>query len=96
MVGKKRNSPTTPRAPRSTKTNQSTLFTGVALNSLETDKSVRFGFRIEEGEGKTGVPVEKPLGAEASKQQTQPTCEIGFDPEIEPEIKWWETPSPPR
>ena len=51
--------------------NQSTCLTRVTPKSLATDKPVALKFRIELefgnvgfwGEGKTGVPEEKPLGA---------------------------------
>ena len=62
-----------------------------------TDKPVALGFRIElefgnvgfSGEGKTGVPEEKPLGAKTrTNNKLNPHMTPG--PGIEPGPHWWE------
>jgi len=44
------------------------------------------------GEGKTGVPVEKPLGAKTrtNKKPTNPNTCMTPGPGIEPRPDWWE------
>ena len=77
--------------------NQSTFFNEGDTQQSGTDKPVALGFRIELefgnvgfwGEGKTGVPGEKPLGAKTrTNNKLNPHMSPG--PGVEPGPHWWE------
>ena len=80
-----------------TKQTNKLYLTRVTLNSEITDKPVALGFQIELefgnvafwGEGKTGEPGEKPLGAR-TRTNNKLNPHLTPSPGIEPGSHWWE------